>query len=248
MSGHSKWSSIKHKKGSTDAKRGKIFSKLIKEITVAARMGGSGDPTANPRLRTAIAAAKAENMPKDNIERAIKRGTGELEGVNYEESVYEGYGPGGAAVLVESLTDNKNRAVADIRHIFGKNGGSLGENGCVAWMFDKKGYMNVDKKDVEEDALMEIALEAGAEDIREDNGIFEVITDPGDFEAVRDALNNGSVKYSAAEVTMLPQSITALQGKDAELMIRLMEGLDDCEDVQKVYTNADIPEELVDNM
>ena len=248
MSGHSKWSSIKHKKGATDAKRGKIFSKLIKEITVAARMGGSGDPTANPRLRTAIAAAKTENMPKDNIERAIKRGTGELDGVNYEESVYEGYGPGGAAVLVESLTDNKNRAVADIRHIFGKNGGSLGENGCVAWMFDKKGYMNVDKKDREEDALMEIALEAGAEDIREDNGIFEVIMDPGDFEAVRNALDDGTVKYSAAEVTMLPQSTTALQGKDAELMIRLMEALDDCEDVQKVYTNADIPEELVDSL
>ena len=248
MSGHSKWSSIKHKKGATDAKRGKIFSKLIKEITVAARMGGSGDPTANPRLRTAIAAAKAENMPKDNMERAIKKGTGELEGVNYEESVYEGYGPGGAAVLVESLTDNKNRAVADIRHIFGKNGGNLGENGCVAWMFDKKGYMNVENKDVEEDALMEIALEAGAEDIREDNGTFEVITDPGDFEAVRGALDNGSVKYSVAEVTMLPQSTTALQGKDAELMIRLMEALDDCEDVQKVYTNADIPEELFDNL
>ena len=248
MSGHSKWSSIKHKKGATDAKRGKIFSKLIKEITVAARMGGSGDPAANPRLRAAIAAAKMENMPKDNMERAIKRGTGELEGVNYEESVYEGYGPGGAAVLVESLTDNKNRAVADIRHIFGKNGGSLGENGCVAWMFDKKGYMNVDKKDMDEDALMEIALEAGAEDIREDNGIFEVITDPGDFEAVRNALDEGTVKYSAAEVTMLPQSTTALQGKDAELMIRLMEALDDCEDVQKVYTNAGIPEELVDNL
>ena len=248
MSGHSKWSSIKHKKGATDAKRGKIFSKLIKEITVAARMGGSGDPAANPRLRTAIAAAKAENMPKDNMERAIKKGTGELEGVNYEESVYEGYGPGGAAVLVESLTDNKNRAVADIRHIFGKNGGNLGENGCVAWMFDKKGYMNVDKTDMDEDALMEIALEAGAEDIREDNGTFEVITDPGDFEAVRNALDEGTVKYSAAEVTMLPQSTTALQGKDAELMIRLMEALDDCEDVQKVYTNADIPEELVDNL
>ncbi len=248
MSGHSKWSSIKHKKGATDAKRGKIFSKLIKEITVAARMGGSGDPATNPRLRTAIAAAKTENMPKDNIERAIKRGSGELEGVNYEESVYEGYGPGGAAVLVESLTDNKNRAVADIRHIFGKNGGNLGENGCVAWMFDKKGYMNVDTKGMEEDALMEIVLEAGAEDIREDDGIFEVITDPGDFEAVRDALDDGSIKYSAAEVTMLPQSVTALQGKDAELMIRLMEALDDCEDVQKVYTNADIPEELVDSL
>jgi len=182
MSGHSKWSSIKHKKAATDAKRGKIFTKLIKEITVAARMGG-GDDSANPRLRTAILAAKSENMPKDNIERAIKKGTGELEGVNYEESIYEGYGPGGAAVLVESLTDNKNRTVADIRSIFGKNGGSLGENGCVAWMFDKKGYIAVESANVDEEALMEVALEAGAEDIKEDNGNFEVITAPSDFEA-----------------------------------------------------------------
>ncbi len=165
MSGHSKWSSIKHKKGATDAKRGKIFTKLIKEITVAARMGG-GDPDANPRMRTAIAAAKSENMPKDNIERAIKKGTGELEGVNYEESTYEGYGPGGAAVFIESVTDNKNRAVADIRHIFSKNGGNLGENGCVAWMFDKKGYIAIEKRVVDEDSLMETSIEAGAESAR----------------------------------------------------------------------------------
>jgi len=245
MSGHSKWSSIKHKKGAVDAKRGKIFTKLIKEITVAARMGGSGDPDANPRLRTAIAAAKNENMPKDNIERAIKKGTGELEGVSYEESTYEGYGPGGAAVLVESLTDNKNRTVADIRHIFSKCGGNLGENGCVAWMFDKKGYIVVDRSVVDEDSLMEAALDAGAEDVREDESNYEVITAPEDFEAVKAAVDENSIPCLDAEVTMLPQTATNLQGKEAEQMIRLMDMLDDCDDVQKVYTNADIPEELV---
>ena len=247
MSGHSKWSSIKHKKGATDAKRGKIFTKLIKEITVVARMGG-GDPDANPRLRTAIAAAKSENMPKDNIERAIKKGTGELEGVNYEESTYEGYGPGGAAVFIESVTDNKNRAVADIRHIFSKNGGNLGENGCVAWMFDKKGYIAIEKKAVDEDSLMETAIEAGAEDVREDNGSFEIITEPDDFESVKTAIDKAAILYIDAEVTMLPQSTTNLEGKQALQMVKLMEALDDCEDVQKVYTNADIPEEIVNNM
>jgi YebC/PmpR family DNA-binding regulatory protein len=246
MSGHSKWSTIKHKKGAADAKRGKIFTKLIKEITVAARMGGSGDLNSNPRLRTAVLAAKAENMPKDNIERAIKKGTGELEGVSYEESVYEGYGPGGAAVMVESLTDNKNRAVADIRHIFAKCGGNMGENGCVSWMFKKRGYFCVDKSAVEEDKLMEVALDAGAEDVGEDDGVWEVITAPADFETVREALDNASIKYSDEEVTMLPQTTTALKGKEAEQMIRLMDLLDDCEDVQKVYTNADIPDEIVD--
>ena len=246
MSGHSKWSTIKHKKGAQDAKRGKVFTKLIKEITVAARMGGSGDLNANPRLRTAVAAAKAENMPKDNIERAIKKGTGELEGVSYEESVYEGYGPGGAAVLVESLTDNKNRAVADIRHIFAKCGGNMGENGCVAWMFDKKGYFCVDKDAVDEDTLMEVALDAGAEDVREDDGVWEVITEPSDFETVKEALDKSEIPYSDEEVTMLPQNTTDLQGKEAEQMIRMMDMLDDCEDVQKVYTNADIPDEIVD--
>jgi len=245
MSGHSKWSSIKHKKSAVDAKRGKIFTKLIKEITVAARMGGSGDPDANPRLRTAIAAAKAENMPKDNIERAIKKGTGELEGVSYEESTYEGYGPGGAAVLVESLTDNKNRAVADIRHIFSKCGGNMGENGCVAWMFDKKGYIVVENSVIDEDALMEVALEAGAEDVRQDGSNFEVICAPEDFEALKAAIDAKSIEYIAAEVTMLPQSAASLAGKEAEQMIRLMDMLEDCDDVQKVYTNADIPDELV---
>ena len=247
MSGHSKWSSIKHKKGATDAKRGKIFSKLIKEITVAARMGG-GDPDSNPRLRSVILTAKSENMPKDNMERAIKKGTGELEGVNYEESTYEGYGPGGAAVFLESLTDNKNRAVADIRHIFNKHGGNLGENGCVAWMFDKKGYFAVEKSTVGEDTLMEIAIEAGAEDVREDNGSFEIITEPDDFESVKDAIDKAAIPYIDAEITMLPQSTTNLEGKQALQMVKLMEALEDCEDVQKVYTNADIPEEMVNNM
>jgi len=245
MSGHSKWSSIKHKKGAADAKRGKIFTRLIKEITVAARMGGSGDPAANPRLRAAVQTAKGENMPKDNIDRAIKKGTGELEGVNYEESIYEGYGPGGAAVLIETLTDNKNRAVADIRFIFSKNGGNLGENGCVAWMFEKKGYINIEKNSADEDTLMEIAIDAGAEDVMEDEISFEVTTAAEDFEAVKEAIDQASIPIVVAEVTMLPQSTTNLVGKEAEQMVKLMEALEDCEDVQKVYTNADIPDEIV---
>jgi YebC/PmpR family DNA-binding regulatory protein len=243
MSGHSKWSTIKHKKAASDIKRGKIFTKIIKEITVAARMGGGGDPNANPRLRAAIQAAKTENMPKDNIERAIKKGTGDLEGVSYDESIYEGYGPGGAAVLVDSLTDNKNRAVSDIRHIFAKNGGSLGESGCVAWMFSKKGYIVVERGAVSEDTLMETALEAGAEDVREDDDNYEVISAPEDFEEVNAAIENAGIPVVAAEVTMLPQSTTSLAEKEAEQMVRLMEMLEDCDDVQKVYTNADIPEE-----
>jgi len=247
MSGHSKWSSIKHKKAATDAKRGKIFTKLIKEITVAARTGG-GDADINPRLRAAILAAKNENMPKDNIERAVKKGTGELEGVSYEESIYEGYGPGGAAVLIESLSDNKNRTVADIRYIFSKSGGNMGENGCVAWMFDKKGYIAVENKAADEESLMEAALDAGAEDIREDNSNFEVITAPEDFEAVKAAIDSASISYIVAEVTMLPQSTTFLNGKEAEQMVRLMEALEDCDDVQKVYTNADIPDEIVNSL
>ncbi len=244
MSGHSKWSSIKHKKGALDAKRGKMFTKLIKEITVAARMGG-GDPAANPRLRTAIQAAKSENMPKDKIDRGIKKGTGELEGINYEEVIYEGYGPGGAAVLIESLTDNKNRAVADIRHIFSKAGGNLGENGCVSYMFDKKGYFVLENSAVDEDTLMEIALESGAEDVREDGSNFEVISDTANFEAIKDALENNSIHHISGEITMLPQTSTILKGKEAEQMIRLMDALDDSDDVQKVYTNADIPEDMI---
>lgn len=248
MSGHSKWSSIKHKKGATDAKRGKIFTKLIKEITVAARTGGGGDPASNPRLRTAIQAAKSENMPKDNIERAIKKGTGDLEGVNYEDIIYEGYGPGGAAIIIESLTDNKNRTVADIRHILSKSGGNLGENGCVAWMFDKKGYIVVENNNVDEEVLMEIAIDAGAEDVREDDGNFEIITEPQDFELVKTAMDEESISYIASEITMLPKSTVNLEGKEAEQMVRLMEKLEDCDDVQKVYTNADIPEEILNSM
>lgn len=247
MSGHNKWSTIKHKKGAADAKRGKIFTKLIKEITVGARMGG-GDQNANPRLRMAVLAAKAENMPKANIERAIKKGTGELEGVEYEEIVYEGYGPGGAAVIVEVMTDNKNRAVADVRHIFNKNNGNLGANGCVAWMFDKKGVFIVDKKEVSEDRLMEVAIEAGAEDVKDDGDTFEVTSSPADFEPVKTALETASIPFHDAEVTMIPQNMAKLEGKEAEQMIKLMDMLDDCDDVQKVYTNADIPDDVISSM
>jgi YebC/PmpR family DNA-binding regulatory protein len=206
---------------------------------------GGGDLNGNPRLRAAVLAARAENMPKDNIERGIKKGTGELEGVNYEESLYEGYGPGGAAVLVESLSDNKNRSVAEIRHIFSKNGGSLGTSGCVAWMFKKKGYIAIERQAVDEEKLMEKALEAGAEDVREDETTFEVITAPEDFEAVKAAIDGLQAPYISTEVTMLPQNTTSLAGKEADQMVRLMAMLEDCDDVQKVYTNADIPDELV---
>ncbi|NOY70731.1 MAG: YebC/PmpR family DNA-binding transcriptional regulator [Deltaproteobacteria bacterium] len=247
MSGHSKWANIKHKKGAEDAKRGKIFTKIIKEIIVAAKMGG-GDPSANPRLRSAITNAKQNNLPKDNVERAIKKGTGDLEGVNYEEASYEGYGPGGAAVYLESLSDNKNRTVADVRHTFSKHGGNLGENGCVAWMFDKKGWFSIKASETDEDTLMEVALEAGAEDIREDGGFFEVITPPELFDDVRAALEAASIPCEAAEVTMLPQSTVDLVGKKAEQMLKLMSALEDSDDVQKVYTNADIPEEVIAGM
>jgi YebC/PmpR family DNA-binding regulatory protein len=247
MSGHSKWSTIKHKKGAADKKRGKIFTKLIKEITVAARMGG-GDIEANPRLRQAVAAAKAQNMPKENFERAIKKGTGELEGVSYEEIVYEGYGPGGVAVMVECLTDNRNRTIADVRYMFSKAGGNVGTDGCVAWMFDKKGLIAVSKDTVDEDTLMEVALDAGAEDIRDEGDVFEVITDPGDFEAVQAAVDKAGIAYEMAEITRLPQTMTAVSGKEAEQMIRFMEALDDCDDVQKFYTNADIPDEVYDTV
>ncbi|THB76267.1 MAG: YebC/PmpR family DNA-binding transcriptional regulator [Desulfobacteraceae bacterium] len=244
MAGHNKWSSIKHKKGAADAKRGKVFTKLIKEITVAARMGG-GDPAANPRLRHAINQAKAQNMPKDNLERAIKKGTGELEGVDYEEIVYEGYGPGGVAVLVECLTDNRNRTIAEVRHAFSKAGGNVGTDGCVAWMFDKKGLISVSKADADEDTLMELALDAGAEDIKEEGDGFDVITMPDDFDAVRDALEGAEIKFEVAEITMLPQNYTKVEGREAEQMCRFMDVLDDCDDVQKFYTNADIPDDVL---
>ncbi|MFU8768979.1 MAG: YebC/PmpR family DNA-binding transcriptional regulator, partial [Desulfotignum sp.] len=247
MSGHSKWSTIKHKKGAADKKRGKIFTKLIKEITVAARMGG-GDPETNPRLRQAVNAAKTQNMPKENFERAIKKGTGELEGVSYEEIIYEGYGPGGVAVLVECLTDNRNRTIADVRYMFSKAGGNVGTDGCVAWMFDKKGLIAVAKDAADEDTVMEVALDAGADDVRDEGDVFEVITEPGEFEAVQQAFDTAGIEYQMAEITMLPQTMTAVTGKEAEQMIRFMDALDDCDDVQKFYTNADIPDEAFENM
>ncbi len=249
MSGHSKWSSIKHKKAATDAKRGKIFTKLIKEITVAARMGG-GDLEANPRLRSAIAAAKGENMPKDNIERAIKKGTGELEGVNYEESIYEGYGPGGAAVLVESLTDNKNRTVADIRSIFGKNGGSLGENGCVAWMFDKKGYIAVESKSVDEEVLMEVTLDAGAEDIdTTDDEVFLIETAPGDLENIHKFLEEKSLEVKTASVDLVPQNKIEIDDiNKAKQVIKFIEALEDDDDIQNVFSNFDISDSVLQEL
>ncbi len=248
MSGHSKWANIKHKKGAEDAKRGKIFTKLVKEIIVAARMGG-GDPNANPRLRAAIQNAKSNNLPKDKVDRSIKKGTGELEGVSYEEVKYEGYGPGGAAVLVESLTDNKNRTVSDVRHVFSKHGGKLGENGCVDWMFDKKGWIAVRKSDTDEETLMTVALDAGAEDLREEDAEnFEIITPPEALEDVKAALDEAGIAYENDEITMLPQTYINLSGKEAEQMFKLMDALDDNDDVQKVYTNADIPEEVIAQM
>ncbi|RLA78113.1 MAG: YebC/PmpR family DNA-binding transcriptional regulator [Deltaproteobacteria bacterium] len=248
MAGHSKWAQIKRKKAATDAKRGKIFTKLIREITVAARLGG-GNPENNPRLRAAIAAARAENMPKENIERAIKRGTGELDGgVNYEEITYEGYGPGGVAVLIEAMTDNRNRTIAEIRRIFSRCNGNLGESGCVSWMFEKKGLIVVEKGKVEEDALMEVALEAGAEDIKEGEREYEVITSPKDFEEVKKALADRGIEYQMAEVTMYPQTVVKLEGKEAEQMLRLMEMLEDNDDVQRVYANFDIPEKAMEQL
>jgi YebC/PmpR family DNA-binding regulatory protein len=245
MSGHSKWSSIKHKKGLADTKRGKIFTKLIKEITTAARIGG-GDPETNPRLRLAIQQAKAENMPKDNIERAIKKGTGSLEGAeNYEEHTYEGYGPGGVAILVETLTDNKKRTTADIRHILTRFNGNLGEAGCVSWLFQKKGYISFDKKTVDEDKLIEIALDAGAEDISDDGNVMEVITDLSSFEKIKKIFDDNKISYMVAEISMIPQTSVKLEGKNAETMLKLMETLEDSDDVQKVYANFDIsPEEM----
>jgi len=247
MSGHSKWASIKHKKGAADAKRGKVFTKLIREITVAARMGG-GDPDGNPRLRAAIAAAKAENMPKENIERGIKKGTGELEGVSYEETSYEGYGPGGVAVLVDCLTDNKNRAVADIKHLFERNGGSLGEPGCVAWLFESKGLIVLEKDKVDEEKLIDLALEAGAEDVREQETEFEVIIGVSDFESVRKAVEEGNLPHTMAEVTKIPKNTIKVEGKKAQQMVNLMQALEDNDDVSNVYANFDIDDKVLEAM
>jgi len=245
MSGHSKWASIKHKKGAVDAKRGKIFTKLIKEITVATRMGGK-DPESNARLRTAIAAAKAENMPKENIERGIKKGTGELEGSTYEEATYEGYGPGGVAVLVEVLTDNKNRAVADVRHLFERHGGSLGAAGCLAWMFSQKGLIVLTRDQTDEERLFDVALEAGAEDIKEGEKEFEVITEPSLFEQVKAAIEDAELTPILAEITMIPKTTTNLEGKHAQQMLTLMELLEDNDDVNHVYANFDISDEVME--
>jgi YebC/PmpR family DNA-binding regulatory protein len=248
MSGHSKWATIKRKKGAVDAKRGKIFTKLIKEITLAARLGG-GDPEGNARLRQAILTAKAENMPKDNIDRAVKKGSGGMGGAAaFEELTYEGYGPGGVAVLVDIMTDNKKRTVAEIRHIFSKYGGNLAENGAVAWLFDKKGSIILEKKGISEDKLMEIALDAGAEDVNEEESEFEVITNLSSFESVRKALEAAGFKYVEAQIGMVPQNTVKLSEDKASSMLKLMEKLEDNDDVQNVYANFDIPDDVMERL
>jgi YebC/PmpR family DNA-binding regulatory protein len=245
MSGHSKWSTIKHKKAAKDAKKGRIFTKLIKEITVAARTGG-GDINSNPRLRTAVITARTNSMPGDNIARAIKKGTGELEGVSYEEIQYEGYGPGGAAILAQVLTDNKNRTVSEIRRLFTKHGGNLGETGCVAWMFDKKGVITLEKSQIDEDRLMGLALEAGAEDVKDEGDIFEVVTQPEDFERVKETFDREKVVLASAQITMVPKNTVTVDGKHVEQILKLTEELEDHDDVQNVAANFDIPSEYLD--
>jgi YebC/PmpR family DNA-binding regulatory protein len=247
MSGHSKWATIKHKKGALDAKRGKIFTRLIKEITIAAKNGG-GDPDANPRLRGAIAAAKAENMPQDNIKRAVQRGTGELPGVSYEEFTLEGYGPGGAAVLVDISTDNRNRTVSEIRHAFGKNGGNMAEAGAVSWMFHKKGSIVIPKTAAKEDDLMGLVLEAGAEDLNDDGENWDVLTAPSAYETVLEAIKKSGIEPASSAVAMVPQNYVKLEGQAANTMIRLMEALEDQDDVQNVHSNFDIDQKLLEEV
>jgi YebC/PmpR family DNA-binding regulatory protein len=248
MSGHSKWSTIKHKKGAADARRGRIFTKLIKEITTAARIGG-GDPEANPRLRVAVLKAKAENMTKDNIEKAIKRGSSRLEGGEaWEDYIYEGYGPGGVAVLVEAMTDNKKRTSAEVRHLFSKHNGNLAEAGSVSWLFSKKGYVSFEKSAVDEDVIMDLALDLGAEDVREDEGVIEVITDLAAFEKVKKAFDERNLKYIVAELSMIAQTSVKLEGKNAETMLKLMEALEESEDVQAVHANFDISSEEMERL
>ena len=242
MSGHSKWHTIKHKKGALDAKRGKVFTRLIKEITVAARSGSSGDVNLNARLRKAVTDAKASNMPNDTIDKAIKRGTGELEGVSYEEITYEGYGPAGVAVIIDTMTDNRNRTVAEVRHLFGKNGGNLGEANSVAWMFNRKGSILVDASAKGEDEMLEIALNAGAEDMETDANSYHILTAPEDFDAVLEAVKSAGIEPLEAELSMIPQNYIKLEGKDAQQMLKLYEALDDHDDVQKVFANFDIDE------
>jgi YebC/PmpR family DNA-binding regulatory protein len=244
MSGHSKWHNIRLKKGKMDAERGKTFTKLAREIIVAARAGG-GNPDGNVRLRMAIQKARENSVPAENIKRAIQRGTGELEGVTYDELTYEGYGPGGTAVMVDTLTDNRNRTVAELRNIFGKNGGSLGEQGCVAWVFDPKGIISIPKENSDEESVIMAGLEAGAEDVRVEEETFDVITTPEDLPAVRQAVDQANIGYTLAEVTMLPKNTVELQGKEAQQMMRLMEMLEDHDDVQNVYANFDIPESVM---
>ena len=245
MSGHSKWATTKHKKAATDAKRGKIFTKITKEITVAAKLGG-GDPDGNPRLRTAVAKAKSVSMPAENIKRAIQKGTGELPGVSYEEITYEGYGPNGVAIIVEVLTDNRNRTVSEIRNIFSKSGGNMGEAGCVSWMFHKKGYIVVARAKADEEKLMSLALDAGAEDLQTEDDNFVITTPPNDFEKVKKALEDAGIPLDLAEVTMVPQTYVTIEGeKVAGQMLRLMEAIEDNDDVQNVYANFDIPEEVM---
>jgi YebC/PmpR family DNA-binding regulatory protein len=245
MSGHSKWHTIKHKKGAADAKRGKIFTRLIKELTVAARSGG-GDPGMNPRLRTIIAAAKEVNMPADNIKKAIQRGTGELPGIVYEEITYEAYGPGGSALIIETMTDNKNRTVGELRHMLEKHSGNLGATNSVAWMFSKKGLIVVEKSKADEEKLLSIALEAGADDMADEGDNWEVLSDPSAFEAVRDAVKASGVEPASAQVAMLPQNYVKLTGAPANQMIRLMDALDDHEDVKQVWSNFDIEEKEIE--
>jgi YebC/PmpR family DNA-binding regulatory protein len=247
MSGHSKWATIKRKKGKLDAARGRVFTRLIKEITVAARAGG-GDPDANARLRTAIATGKAANMPADNIKKAIQKGTGELPGVSYEEASFEGYGPSGVAVYIDVLTDNRNRTVSEVRHLFQRFGGNLGENGCVAWMFEKKGIITVDKKNVNEDALIEAALDAGAVDVSSTEDAFEVTTEPGSLEQVRAVLEKNSYPILGAEVQRLPQNTVKLDRKGAETMLKMMEALEEHDDVQQISANFDIDDKLMDEL
>jgi len=244
MSGHSKWHSIKYKKAAQDAKRGKLFTKIIRELAIAARLAG-GDPNTNPRLRKSIADAKNVNMPADNIKRAIMKGTGQLEGIAYEEIAYEGYGPSGVAIYVEALTDNKNRTVSELRHIFSKNNGNIGESGCVAWMFSRKGYIVVEKSKASEDDLLDIILEAGAEDLREDGSNYEIITLPENYEAVVKALNDNNIEVDASNLGYIPQNYVKLEGKQAQKLLRLMEELEDHDDVQNVWANFDIDEEEI---
>jgi len=247
MSGHSKWSTIKRKKGKADAQRGKIFTKIIRVITVAARSGG-GDPETNVKLKTAIQLAKENNMPNENIERAVKRGTGEADGVSYEEIIYEGYGPGGVAVLIEALTDNKNRTTPEVRKIFSKNAGNLGENGCVAWMFDKRGYFIFEKAKVNEDIIVDLALEAEAEDVKSDNENIEVITPPENYEKFSNLIKEQNIDCLLSEITLIPKTTVDLEGKKAMQMLNLMEQLEDHDDVQKFYANFNIADEIMEEI